>query len=246
VFRRFLIAVLLFLVVIVVAADRVGAIVGAHVLASKLKSDERLSHTPSTSIGGFPFLTQAFGGKYNDVTVTAHDVQVNAVTVTTLTAHLHGVHLPFSKVIHGSVSQVPVDRVEGTAFVSFADANSYLGTHGPTGSTVSLAAGLGGKIRVVEKVRVHGQALSLSGLGAVTVTGDDDVTVGISDIRSTGAIKAAARRIVASLPSRLRSVTIPLPELPFRFQLTSVTVSSTGITASGTASNIVLGNHPNR
>jgi hypothetical protein len=245
VLRRFLIAVLLFLVVILVAADRLGAIVGAHVLATKLKHDERLSSNPATSIHGFPFLTQAIGGTYNDVTITAQNVSVNAVTVTTLTATLHGVHLPIGKALGGSVSEVPVDRVTGAAFVSYADANSYLGEHGPAGAQVTLSAGLANQVRVVVKGRLHGQTLSLHGVGSATVTDGKDVIVGFTKISGSG-IAGAAGAQLAHLPARLRRVTIPLADLPFRFALTSVTVSAAGITASGAATHITLGSHPNR
>jgi hypothetical protein len=241
VFRRFLIAVVLFLIVILVAADRLGAIVGAHVLATKLQADERLPSRPSTSIGGFPFLTQAVGGKYSDVTVTASAVPVNSVTVTTLTAHLHGVHVPLGKVIHGSVSQVPVNRVDGTAYVSYADANSYLEGHSPPGALVSLAPGVGGQLRVTEKARVAGHRVSLTGTGRVTVVGHNVVNVAITSLKAS--TKAAGVALSAAIPLRLRHVSIPLPGLPFRFTLTSVTASATGVTASGSATHVVLGSH---
>jgi LmeA-like phospholipid-binding len=240
--RRFLIAVLLFFVVLLVAADRIGAIVGAHVLATKLKADERLSSTPSTSIHGFPFLTQAIGGKYHDVTITANNVPVDGdVTVTTLTATLHGVHLPLSKIIGGSVSVVPVDRVTGTAFVSYAAANNYLRAHGPTGDLITLSPGLGDVVRVVEQVRLRGQSFSLRANGSATVTDGDNVIVTLSKIRATGSQKSVGAQLIARLPSKLVSVTVPLRGLPFRFDLTSVTASATGLSASGTATHVVLG-----
>lgn len=238
-FRRFLIAVLLFFIVILVAADRVGAIVGAHVLATKLQADEHLPSRPSTSIGGFPFLTQAIGGKYSDVTVTATEVPVESATVTTLTAHLHGVHVPLGKVIHGSVSQVPVDRVDGTAYVSFVDANHYLQGHGPAGAEVTLSAGVGGELRVSEAVRIAGHRAALSGTGHVSVRGDNVVAVDITSLKASTSV--AGTNLSATVPVRLRHLSIPLSGLPFRFTLSSITVSSTGVTASGSAHHVVLG-----
>src|SRR5579884_149396 len=126
-FKKLLIAFLALLVILVVAADRVGAHVAAHVLAGKLESDENLTTRPSVSIGGIPFLTQAIGGTYHDVTVTTHDfLTSDRVQIDTLSVHLHGVHIPLSKVIGGSVSKVPVDRVDGNVFVSFSEITSYL------------------------------------------------------------------------------------------------------------------------
>jgi LmeA-like phospholipid-binding len=237
VFRRFLIAILLFLIVVVVAVDRVGAIVGAHVLASKLQTDERLDSRPDTSIGGFPFLTQAAGGKYKNVAVTARDVTINNLSVTTLTVHLHGVHLPFGKVLGGSVARVPVDHVNGTAFLSFVDANGYLAAHGPTGATILLSAGSGNTAAVFEMTRLHGKSVSLHGLGSLTLA-NNRVTIAIRSLTpSTGSL--AGRPI--KVPARLLRVTLPLEGLPFRIRLTSISVSSTGVSATGAASKIVLG-----
>jgi hypothetical protein len=235
VLRRFLIAVLLFLIVVVVAADRVGAVVGARVLASKLQTDEHLPHRPSTTIGGIPFLTQAFSGKYRDVSVTAHGVPVDGVSVTTLSAHLHGVHLPLGKVIGDSVSQVPVDRVDGTAFVSFADANRYLRGRSPKGVVVSLGAGRAGRARVTETAQLHGRTVTAHGFGSASVS-DDVVTIVVSGLTSS--------------PTRVRlprsaTVSLPLRELPFRISLRSVSIGATGISAVGGSGQVVLGSHPN-
>ena len=238
-FKRFLIAILLFLIIVVVAVDRVGAIVGAHVLAGKLQTDERLSSRPGTSIGGFPFLTQAINGKYSDVSVTATDVTLDDLTVTKLTAHLHGVHLPLSKALGGSVSTVPVDRVDGTAFLSFVDANGYLADHGPAGASILLSAGRGRTVTIFEKTRVAGRLVSLRGLGSMRLTGNS-VTITIGGLQlATGS--GSGRQFVGSLPGRLLRVRLPLQGLPFRIRLSSVSVSSTGVSATGAANRIVLG-----
>lgn len=233
-FRRVLIIIVVLVIGLVIAADRIGAVVGAHVLAGKVQNFEHLPNRPSASISGIPFLTQAFGGKYQNVKITAAEVPVNEVSVTTLTAHLHGVHLPFSKALHGSVSQVPVDRVDGTAFVSFADANSYLAKHPVAGQQVQLSAGSSGStVNVSDQARVAGKSVALHGVGLVAV-GGNIVTVNVSQLAATGA------RLPKGVSKQLK-VSLPLQGLPFRLQLTSVKVSSSGMTATGGATNIVLG-----
>jgi hypothetical protein len=229
-----LIAVLIFLVALVVAADRVGALVGAHVLAGKLQDYEHLDNRPSVSIGGVPFLTQAFGGKYDDVKVTASGVRVAGdVPVTTLTAHLHGVHLPLSKVIGGSVSRVPVDRIDGTVFVSFTDANTYLTHHSPAGQLVRLALGPGGALAVLDRMTTAGRRVDLRGAASITQAGNV-LTLNVNKL------SGAANRVTSAVLGRL-SVVLPLRALPFRLELTSVTATSTGITAVGAVREVVLG-----
>jgi hypothetical protein len=232
VFRRLLIILVIFLIALVIAADRIGASVGAHVLAGKVQDFEHLPQRPSASISGVPFLTQAFGGKYHDVKITAHGVPVNGVTVSTLTANLHGVHVPFTKAVNGSVSQVPVDRVDGTAFVSFSDANSYLAKHPAAGQHIQLSAGHGASsVNVTDQTRIAGKPVTLHGVGLVSVN-SNVVTVTVSQLSGARLPKGGAKHVM---------VTLPLQGLPFRMQLNSVTVDPAGMTGIGGATNIVLG-----
>jgi len=232
------IAVLVFVVVVVVAADRVGALVAEHVLAGKVQTDEHLPNRPDVTIGGFPFLTQAAHGRYKDVTVKATDFPVGDLSVTRLTAHLYGVHISLSDAIHRSVSRVPVERVVGTAFVSYSAVNSYLAGHGPLGSRVSVHGGNGGKAEVVDRVEVAGRAVSLRGEGTLTLSGNT-VDVGVTTLAGLPGSTVAAgliRRVLASL-----SIAIPVRGLPFRMRLSSVSLSSGGVTVAGSATNVVLG-----
>jgi hypothetical protein len=222
--RRLLIAFLLLVVVAVLVVDRVGARAAAHVLAGQLQSDEHLTERPSVSIGGIPFLTQVFGGKYDDVTVTAHNYKTSdGVTVTTLKAHLHGAHIPFSKVVNGSVKSVPVDRVDGSAYLSFGNLTRFLSTQGLTvtlsrdssrGINLTGRVPLGGRVRLVHSV----------------------VTVSAS--RSVVTLSGPARVHGTMLPI---SLPIPFGALPFRFTVTSVTVGSNGIIGTGRAKHVTLG-----
>lgn len=231
-FRRLLIILVILVIALVIAADRIGAVVGAHVLAGKVQNFEHLPNRPSATISGIPFLTQAFGGKYHDVKITAHGVPVNQVPVTTLTATLHGVHLPFSKALHGSVSQVPVDRVDGTAFVSYSDANSYLTKHPVAGQHVRLSAAKSARtVTVTDHTRIGGKPVTLHGVGVVTVN-KNVVRVTVSRLSGGRVPKGSAKRLTVSLP---------LQGLPFRMQLSTMNVDPAGITGTGGATNIVLG-----
>lgn len=241
-FRRFLIAVLVFLIAVVVAADRVGALVAAHVLASKVQHDERFSSRPDASIGGFPFLTQAFSGKYQDVTIKATNIPLNGMTVTSMTAQLRGVHIPFIKVLHDTVSSVPVDRVDGTAFVAFGDIDAYLNSHHPAGQVLSLRAGTGDTATLLDRARVGGKTVSLRGVGRLSLS-VNVIGVEITHLTSTSAGKSVGARQIAQVLKALR-IALPLRSLPFRMQLHSVRIDSAGITVTGDALNTVLGQQP--
>jgi hypothetical protein len=237
--RRFLIAILVFLVVVVIAADRGGEVVAAHVLAGKLQSDENLPQRPDVSIHGIPFLSQAFRGRYQNVAITAHEVPVNGIRVTTLSANLKGVRLPFSKAIQGSASQLPVDRVTGSVFVSFADANAYLARHRVAGSVVTLHPGPGGDAAVTDRFQVAGHAVTLHGSGSLSVSGNL-VTVDVARL-AAGPLGGVASALLSSALNQLH-ISFPLRGLPFRLQLRSVSVTSGGLAGSGNADHVVLSN----
>lgn len=241
-FRRFLIAVLIFIIAIVVAADRIGALVAAHVLAGKVQTDEGLPNRPDVTIGGLPFLTQAFGGQYKDVTIKAVNFPVGGMAVNSLTATLHGVHIPLGKVTHDSVSRVPVDRINGTAFISLGNINAYLSRHSPAGQRLSLRArGGGDSATVVDRVRAAGKSVALQGVGSLSVVGNV-IEIAVSDLKGfAGSIASSA--LVQHVLSQLKIV-LPLRSLPFRIALQSVRIAPAGITATGSAFNVVLGSKP--
>jgi hypothetical protein len=232
VIRRLLLVLVVLVVVLLVVADRVGAVVAAHVLADKVQTDEHLASRPDASIGGIPFLTQAADGRYSDVSVTAHQLVTDGVPVTTLTVHLHGVHVSTSDVLHGNVHQVPVDRADGQVFISYADANRYLAP-----KHLHVSAGSHGQLKVSAGLTVAGESVTATGTGTASVTGNvvhvhvKRVDLGASHLGSAG--------INTSI-----GFEIPLTGLPFRISLGSVTATSAGIVANGTVNNLVLGGSP--
>lgn len=229
--RRLLIALLVLLVAAVVAADRVGAHVAAHVLAGKLETDEHLSSRPSVSIGGIPFLTQAFGGTYTDISVTAHDyTTTDGVPVQTLSAKLRGVHIPFSNVLHGSVKRVPVDTVDGRAFVTFDDVARYLAGHGVA---VTLRRASAGAVDVIRRISAGRGTAVVSGTATIAVS-NAFVTLSVGHLTVNGVARGSA-------PLSPYVLQVPLRGLPFRFSVTSVTVTDAGIAGTGVAHHVVLG-----
>ena len=222
--RKLLMVVVLLLVALVLVADRVGASVASHVLASKLQSDENLPNRPSVSISGVPFLTQAFHGDYSNVAVTAHGYKTtDGVEIQTLKVHLHGLDLPLSRVLKGKVSRVPVDHVDGSAYLSFADVVHYLAGRA---ISVRLSRASSGGVEVIREVRRAGHSKLLSSVATVGVSGG---TVTLS--------------VAGSAASHLKPLVlaIPLRGLPFRFTVTSVRVTASGLSGTGTADHVTLG-----
>jgi hypothetical protein len=138
-----------------------------------------------------------------------------------MTVHMHGVHLPLSKVIGGSVHQVPVDHVDGSATVTFGAMKRYLGRHGVE---VTFSRGQDGSLKVRDSVTLHGQKVTVTEAVALSVT-NNVITLTLSGVKlPVGSVLA-----------------VPLQGLPFRVTLHSVTVGTGGVSATGTADHVVLG-----
>jgi hypothetical protein len=232
VLRRLLILLALFLVVVLVAADRVGAIVAAQVLSSKIKTDEHLAHRPGVTIGGVPFLTQALRGKYSDVKVTATDVELNGIDVTTFAVQLHGAHIGWKAAIRGDVHTVPVNEADGQVTISYAAIDEYLRSR-----HLRVSQGPGGQVKVTGSVQIAGRTISASGIGTATVS-SNVIAVHVRQITAAAGSHAAHLSVAQRVNFRL-----PLSGLPFRITLGSVHATATGIVATGSATNLVLGSH---
>jgi len=212
--RRILIVVGI-VVALLVVADRVAVVAADHTVAARIQTQEHLPSRPSVSIGGFPFLTQAIGGTYDDVTLTVHDFHRSVVHVDTISVTLHGVHVPLSAVFSQHLSSVPVDSATARVLLSYADLNTYLQ---PKGITVAAAGE--SEVRVTGSVTVAGQKLSASGAATIDVTSDSLL------LRAANAV----------------TIAIPLAGLPFGIALHSAKATKQGIQVTATAQGLVL--HP--
>jgi hypothetical protein len=234
---RRLLVVLAVLVGLLVVADRAAAYLASGAVADAVRRDQRLSSTPGVDIRGFPFLTQALGGVYDEVDVRLGDVPVQGgVPVDRVEVRLRGVHLPVGDAVRGAVSRLPVDDADARATVSFAalaaqldrtqvDRAVTLGP-GPAPDVLSVAGELaveGGRVPVRAQVRlaVAGGVLTAAAVPA-----------------SLAGVPASARPRVERLLSQL---SVRLPTLPFGFRVTAVTVGADGLTVSAAGRSLVLG-----
>ena len=102
--RKFLI-LLLILVILLVAADRISVYVAQRKVASRLAGAYNLSTPPSVTIQGFPFLTQVVAGRYDQVDVTLSSVTAGGVEMRDLRARFTGVHAPLVRLLGNGSAQ---------------------------------------------------------------------------------------------------------------------------------------------
>jgi len=211
---RRLILALVVVVALLVVADRVAVHAADHVVATRIQTDQSLSSRPDVSIGGFPFLTQAIGGRLDDVTLTLHDVRRGPVVVNRVTVHLFGVHVSLGSVLSQHLKSVLVDRAKAEVLVTYSDLNSFLAS-----KHLSVEPD-GTQLRITGSASVAGRTVSATGDGTLSVSGND---------------------VVVTAGQQL-GFSIPLTGLPFRIKLQSATVTKAGITVTASAEGLVL--HP--
>jgi hypothetical protein len=234
---RALLTLVVVLALLAVAADRAAWWVAERGVATAIQRSEDLPQRPDVSIGGIPFLTQAFQGNYREVDVRFEDVPAaEGVTVDRLDAHLRGVRVPLRDLVNREVERTPVDRAGATGRVSFAalDAatarqipSSQLSvTYGP-GSAPDRLAVAGTYASAVGDVRLRGEArLEVQGGSLVVTLVPESLNV---------------PPIVRAAVARLLGVTYRLPDLPFGFRARSVAVGEDGVTVTATGEDVVIG-----
>jgi hypothetical protein len=182
------------------------------------------------SIRGIPFLTQAFAGKYDDVSVSARQVTAGGGRLSKLDVTLRGVHVPLGDALTGSVEAVPVDALRATVLLSYADMAGQLRDRR---LTVSPA---GDQVRVSGSVQVLGRTITASALSSVTLSG---ASVVVTAKRFEVGNKIADRAVTAGLAGRFDFV-LRVGQLPYGLTMSSVAVRPEGVVATADASNTVL------
>lgn len=155
--RKLVIAVAC-LIGVVIVADFGTAAYTEYRVSRALRKGADLRADPEVTVRGFPFLTQAYNGKYRDVDIRARGLRADIVGEIIIEVTLQGVRLPMSSVVDGDLRQVPVDKVDGRMTieatelgqlfgipdlkVSAAPADKSDGTGGSGGSGLTTGGGI--------------------------------------------------------------------------------------------------------
>jgi hypothetical protein len=226
---RALIVVLVLLLGLAVLADRVAHGMAEDRVAAELMEKGGLQGSPEVEIAGFPFLTQALGGRYDDVRISATAEELGQPAGTRADIALHGVEVPLSSVLSGSVGEVPVERIDGTATLSYDLLAAQLG-----GDTTLRREGDG--LRISKTVELLGQTIPLTATGTVTLDGNDLVV----DVANATGAGVDIPDLLVERVADLLDLRYAVPALPFGLTLTSVTPADDGVDVTVEATDTVL------
>jgi hypothetical protein len=227
--KRLLALVVLLGLLLVV--DRAGASFAARAVAQQAQVEAGLAAPPEVSIGGFPFLTQALAGRYDEVRVRAADVPAGEVRLDGFDATLTGVEVPLRAALSGDVTAVPVEAVRAQALVAYAELTRR------SGDRQLSVAQAGDRVRVTGEVDVLGRTLSAAAVSRVEVDGGDLVVTAEAFEVGNEAVDALLSR---ALRGRL-DLRVPIAGLPYGLEVTGIEVRATGVTVLASAGRTVLG-----
>ena len=227
---RALLVVLLLLGGLAFAADRGAEAVAEGRVAQLVAERGGLAGEPEVEIGGFPFLTQAVGGRYDDVRIALAGPDLGQPEGTRADVSLQGVEVPLSDVLAGSVQRVPVGRVDGTATLPYALLAEQLGP----GTTVTRD---GDRLRVQRTVEVAGVSVPLTATGTVSLDGDT-LVVDVDDASGAG---VDVPDVLVDQVGDTLDLRYPIPQLPFGLQVTGVAPADDGVRIAIQATDTVLG-----
>jgi len=217
-----------------VLADRGLAVAAGEAAASSVARSNGLAEEPEVSFRGFPFITQALGGQFQEVDVDARDVTVDGMTFSRIEAELRGIKVGLRDALAGEVDAVPVESGNAVVSIDYRDLNDYLDAK-PGSPDVAAP---GGVLIVRSTIGVPGRgSVAVEGRGTASVTGDG-LAVRVSGVRATSG-PALPAAVAATATSRL-SFVIPTRRLPFGLTLQSVSVDVGGLRVAAVARGIVV------
>ena len=206
------ILVVLVLITLLAAVDRVLAAAVAVHIGDRVASANDLSARPSVRVLGFPFLTQLASNDYREVAVMLGSLTAGDVELSDLDARFTGVRVSLGRLPWPGHSEITAEQASATAIVPFTVLSQRL----PRGLTLSQA---GGNLRVTSTV-----------LG-VPVPGTLALSVSAAGIMITPHL--------TGMPALVGFI-IPVQALPLRLSVTSVSVTEQGLRVSASAQNVRL------
>ncbi len=218
------------LLVLLLAADRIGAAAAGTAIGGTLRTSAGLKRAPSVHVTGFPFLTQVIRGRYDRIDVEADGIDRGGVRISRATTSLYGGQVPLSAALHRSVTSVPVERLSARAVITFVDLASRGGDRSLT------IAPAGDRLRITGRVTVLGQTLSAATTSTVRLVGRTLIlagkTVSVEGQQVSGVVGDA---LAGALDLR-----VPIARLPYGLRLTGVHVERGGVVVTAASGPTVL------
>jgi hypothetical protein len=226
---RALLILLLVLAVLLVVVDRVGVAIAEDRVAEGIAEEAGLDDPPVVDVVGFPVVDEAVRGRYDEVRIAFTAADLGQPEGTEADVVLRGVEVPLGALLDGAVQRVPVERIDGTATLSYQLLAAQLG-----GDTRVERDGDG--LRITRTVEVLGRGVPLTASGDVTLDGSDLVV----DVEKAAGAGVEVPDIVIDRAADLLDLRYTVPPLPFGLRLTDVRPADEGVVVDVAAKDTVI------
>ncbi|RAY11469.1 DUF2993 domain-containing protein [Actinomadura craniellae] len=227
--RKVLVVFLILLVGGALVADRLAVNRAEAEIGRQIATQYNLTTQPDVTIHGFPFLTQAIGGEYDQIDVAIGDWTDQGIEVKDVRAEMHGVSAPLGDVVNGDTSGITVRTAVASAVVPF----EALKKRAPQG--VRSISAKGPDVQVEGNIAMLGVSADVTMVVSVRATAQG---IAITP-RSVGA-SGTGVQVPLSLVRQRLSWTVPIRDLPVGSRISKVEVTPTGLRVSATAENVKL------
>ncbi|GAA2427134.1 DUF2993 domain-containing protein [Actinomadura vinacea] len=225
--RKVLVVLLVLVIGGVVAADRLGVRFAQDEIGRQVATQYNLRQQPEVKIHGFPFLTQAVGGEYDQIDVTIADWTQAGVTLRDVKVEMRGIGAPLGDVMSGNVNNVTVRTATASVVVPY----EVLQQRAP--KEVRKIGPKGDDLQVDLSGQVLGFPVSGNAVVSVKATGKGIAITPVS--ANSGQIPLSALR------SRL-TWTVPLTNLPVGSKINEIRPTPEGLRVSATANDLRMSN----
>lgn len=224
---------------LLVVADRVAASIAEDKVAKLIAQEAAnrgvaMTTEPDVDMGGWPFVTQVFGGEYEQIDITFHDLTTSGVTLPQLDVHAVKVAAELSNVMNGAGPVVAQSMSAEARMTYDAISNSLT----QAGTAVQVTSD-GGKLKITATLNAAGIAIPVEGVADVKLT-DNAVSVQVTEMKAVGVqVPPQAQSKVTEFQNTLNRE-IPLPPLPYDLRLSDLQVNADGVVLSASATEVPL------
>lgn len=227
---RKILVLLVFLVIVLIVADRGLHYAAQHEIANRVSQQYDMASEPEVTISGLPFLTQAVSGEYPEVRIVTGALTVDEVQLERVDITAHDVEAPLGDLM--SEPQITANAADAQVMLPYSELQQQL----PEGIVIESE---NGQPRVSGDLAVLGFSVAVS--ADIEVTAEEDsfeitpsnIDVGESPVDVGSAVE---EQLAASVPA---------PQLPFELQVTDIEEQPNGVEVSAEASEVDLVNGAN-
>jgi len=243
--RRLLITfivLLVFLGLITVLADRLGASFAERMIGDRVSqqiaSNNATSSEPQVSIKGVPFLTQVFNGEYKEIQIGVRDFAGPAgngetVKLPQLDLRALDVLAPLDTIRSGQ-GDIVAGTVTGTGTIDYVTLAELSGRDG-----VKLAE-KDGKLAVTAPVEILNQTVTINGTANLEVAKGNTVRVRFDQVTAEGLPDVPLVQNALNNYAKQLAIDLKVPELPLALNVEKVQPTPTGLAVTATAKDVPL------